>query len=167
MEASFATWVQAVLTLAIAVAAFMQWFVYKRLAAIEANREKVRLVLRFAKNPQAIHRLSLRVANLSSFGVMVERVIYAISATYADGRASEAFQKQFTMEVRDVLAAFSVRKFDLHNGILITIDHRNAQFRCEIEASAVYLEHGATRTTPIDRVTVTVGQERLVEFPEG
>src|SRR5712692_273697 len=154
MGVSLATWVQIVLTAAIAAATLLQWRVSKRLAAIEENREKVRLVLRFSKNPEDIHRLNLRVANLSSFGVMMEHVNCSISATYDDGR--EPFQKQTPIEFHDVLAAFSVRKFDLQPNIPTTIDNRNARFRCEVEASAVYLDRGVTRTTSIERVTVTI-----------
>lgn len=166
MEVSFATWVQVALTAAIAAAAFMQWFVARRLASIEANREKVRLVLRFSRNPGDIHRLSLRVANPSPFGVMLECVNCAILTTYAEGH--ETFKKQITREWRDVLAPFAIDEYDLHADILTTIDKRNAEFRCEIETSAVYLDHGGViPTAPTERVTVAVEEQHLVEFPEG
>jgi hypothetical protein len=164
MGLTFATWMQVALTAAIAVAAFMQWLVYKQLSAIEVSREKVRIALRFARNPQSPDRLSLRVANLSSFGVLIERINYSIRATYPDGH--ETFQEQIIIEWPNVLAAFSICPFDLHTGILETIQHRNARFRCEIQATVVYLDKEVIRTTPSARVTTTIEQQRLAEFPE-
>ncbi len=67
-------WINVVVTAVIAFAAIMQWRVAAKLEAIETSREKVRLLLRFTHADKAGPVLSLRLANLSSIGVFIERV---------------------------------------------------------------------------------------------
>ena len=163
-------WINIALTAAIAFAAIMQWRVTAKLEAIEAGREKVRLLLRFTHADKAGPVLSLRLANLSSIGVFIERVECSIVAKLMEENlpAIDPNQREFKRTARwiwrEVLPAFNVVPFDIHDEILTAIDGRNAAFHCDLEAIAVYIDHGEERTTPPERITAVIQQHFLTQL---
>ena len=162
-------WINIGLTAVIAFAAIMQWRVAVKLEAIEAGREKVRLLLRFTHADKAGPVLSLRLANLSSIGVFIERVECSIVAKLLeDLPAIDPNQREFKRTARwnwrEVLPAFNVETFDIHDEILTAIDGRNAAFHCDLETIAVYMDHGEERTTPPERITAVIEQHFLTQL---
>lgn len=132
--------------------------------ATEEKRENC-IVLRYARETNRPHRLILRVANVSSVGVLLERVNCSVVARYTDG--PEEFPRQAVWECRDIMAAFSREEFDVHSEIIAAIGGRNAAFWCDIEVTAVYLDQGVEKTTPPACIRVKIEQVRLIDFPEG
>jgi hypothetical protein len=160
-------WINSVLTAAIGVAAFLQWRVASKLERIESTRENVRLLLRFARSDYGV---GIRIANLSGFGVFIERIECAIAAALpADvpplDNGENEFRSTATWDLHNVLPAFSTNLLDIQMKIIETIGQRNAEFICNLQAKAVYIDnHGQEQTTPAERIRAKVHQQRFMGY---
>lgn len=166
MKLPWPEWINIGLTAAIAFAGVMQWLVLRKLREIESSREKVRLLLRFVRSPYGV---GIRIANLSHFGIFIEEIECSIVAALPDGvppinPGEDKFTAAGIWNQRNVLAAFDTQVIDVQAKIQETIGGRNAEFVCDLEARAVYIDHGKERTTPPQRIRAKVHQQRLIKY---
>lgn len=151
------------LTAVIAFAAIMQWRVAANLKAIESSREKTRLPLRFVHGDD--NGVAVRVANLSSFGVFIERVECVITAKYKEYENNEEFVGTRIWRHRAVLPAFGDKVFEAQDAIVETISGRNAAFSCDLEAKVVYINgHGKKHVTSSERTMATIRDRRFTGY---